>query len=160
MGSARHDPKEGIMHIRSSVLGLAAGAILALSLPAMAAEVEVQMLNKGTLGPMTFEPALVQIQPGDSVHFVATDKGHDAESVPGMLPDGAQPFKGTISQDITVKFDVEGVYVYKCLPHYPMGMVGLVVVGKPTNLDAIKAAKFPPLVQKRLDTLYPQITAQ
>ena len=123
----------------------------------MAAEVEVKMLNRGTLGAMTFEPALVQIQPGDSVHFIAADKGHDAQSIDGMIPAGAQPFKGTIGQDITVKFDVEGVYAYKCLPHFPMGMVGLVVVGKPTNLDAIKAAKVPPLAAKRLETLFADI---
>ena len=46
---------------------------------AMAAEVEVKMLNKGAEGLMVFEPALVKIEPGDTVKFVATDKGHNAE---------------------------------------------------------------------------------
>ena len=46
---------------------------------ASAAEVEVKLLNKGAAGVMVFEPAFVQIQPGDSVKFVSTDKGHNAE---------------------------------------------------------------------------------
>src|SRR5262245_57706486 len=46
---------------------------------ANAAEIEVKMLNKGTDGGvMVFEPAFVKIEPGDSVKFVATDKGHNA----------------------------------------------------------------------------------
>ena len=43
---------------------------------AIAAEVEVKMLNKGAEGMMVFEPALVKIAPGDTVKFVATDNGH------------------------------------------------------------------------------------
>ncbi len=37
------------------------------------------MLNKGLDGGiMVFEPTLVQIEPGDTVKFVAADKGHKA----------------------------------------------------------------------------------
>jgi pseudoazurin len=35
----------------------------------------------------------------------------------------------------------EGVYGVKCAPHYGMGMVALIVVGKPVNLDAAEAVK-------------------
>ncbi len=73
---------------------------------------------------MVFEPALVKIEPGDTVKFVATDKGHNAETIKGMLPAGAAPFVGKINQDIAVTFDKPGVYGVKCLPHYGMGMVG------------------------------------
>ena len=102
------------------------------------------MLNKGAKGMMVFEPDLVKVQPGDTVTFVATDPGHDAQSVPGMLPDGAQPFEGQIGKDLTVTFTQPGVYGVKCKPHYVMGMVGLVVVGDPSsNLEAAKQAKNP-----------------
>ncbi len=148
----------GESKIRKSVFGLAAAAVLVLAGQSFAAEVEVKMVNSGPSGPMSFDPAVVQIQPGDSVHFVATNPGHDAETIPGMLPDGAQPFKGAIGQDITVKFDTAGAYGVRCLPHFAFGMVALVIVGHPTNLDAIKAVKVPPLAQKRLELLYPQIT--
>ncbi|GIS46662.1 MAG: hypothetical protein Ct9H90mP18_09940 [Gammaproteobacteria bacterium] len=34
-----------------------------------------------------------------------------------------------LNEELVVKFDKEGVYGYKCTPHYILGMVGLVVVG-------------------------------
>lgn len=119
---------------------LAAAAALVLAGGARAAEVEVKLLNKGSDGTvMVFEPALVKVAPGDTVKFVSTDKGHNAESIKGMLPEGATPFVGKNNEDIVVKFDQEGVYGIKCLPHYGMGMVALVVVGKPGNVDQAKA---------------------
>ena len=84
---------------------------------------------------------MVKIAPGDTVHFIAADKGHDVLSVDGMIPDGAQPFEGKLSQDLTVTFTVPGVYGFKCKPHYAMGMVGVIVVGDPANLDAVKTVK-------------------
>lgn len=107
---------------------------------AQAAEHEVKMLNKGERGVMVFEPAVLSVAPGDTVRFVPTSKSHNAESIDGMLPEGAKPFAGKINEEISVTFEKEGVYGYKCKPHYAMGMVGLVVVGdsKP-NLDTAKA---------------------
>ncbi|RVB46872.1 plastocyanin/azurin family copper-binding protein, partial [Mesorhizobium sp. M7A.F.Ca.CA.001.06.1.1] len=72
----------------------AAVSILALAGGASAEEHMVQMLNKGEKGAMVFQPAFVKAAPGDTVKFVPTDKSHDAESIKGMLPDGAEPFKG------------------------------------------------------------------
>ena len=85
------------MVLAVAALGAAAGA-------ASAADVEVQMLNKGAKGAMVFEPSFVQVQPGDTVHFVPTDKGHDVESIKGMLPEGVEPFKGKMNEnyDLTV----------------------------------------------------------
>jgi len=124
---------------------LVAGAVMALAMasPAAAKDVQVKMLNKGARGAMVFEPALVKVAPGDTVTFVATDKGHNAEIISTMLPAGAAPFKGKMNQNITVKFTKPGVYGYKCLPHYGMGMVGAVIVGSPTNAAQAKAASHP-----------------
>ena len=110
---------------------LFAGAAVAIALagPAAAADHVVKMLNKGQAGMMVFEPALVRVAPGDTVTFVPIDKNHNAESIPGMIPAGATPFKGKISQPLKVSFTKLGVYGYKCLPHYGLGMVGVVVVG-------------------------------
>ena len=118
---------------------MAAAAALLLVGTAHAAEVEVKLLNKGAEGVMVFEPSFVKIAPGDSVKFVAADKGHNAESIKGMLPDGAEPFQGKNGEDTVVKFDKEGVYGVKCLPHYGMGMVAMIVVGSPANVDRAKA---------------------
>lgn len=137
---------------------MAAAGLVALAAigagAASAAEVEVKMLNKGATGTMVFEPALVKIAPGDSVHFVATDKSHDVVSIDGMLPEGGQAFEGKPNQDLTVTFTVPGVYGYKCKPHYGMGMVGLVVVGEPTNREAAEAVKQTGLAKKRFDGLF------
>ena len=119
---------------------LLAGAVMALAITgASAAEVEVKMLNKGAAGAMVFEPALVKIAPGDTVKFVPTDKGHDAATIPDMLPAGAEPFAGKLNEPIDVTFKQSGVYGVRCKPHYGMGMVALVVVGEPTNIDAAAA---------------------
>ena len=126
--------------------------------PAFAADYEVHMLNKGDAGSMVFEPALVQVQPGDTVTFVPTDKGHNVEAIKDMLPDGAEVFKSKINETYTVTFDIPGVYGIKCTPHYAMGMIGLVVVGDDTsNLEAVKAVKVPKKVGERFDAIYTEL---
>jgi pseudoazurin len=139
---------------------IAAVAALALAGSAGAAEVEVKMLDKGTEGMMVFEPALVRIEPGDTVKFVATQKGHNAESIKGMLPPDAAPFVGKVNQDIAVTFDKPGVYGVKCLPHYGMGMVALVVVGTPANQDEAKAVAHPGKAKQVFATLFGKLSAQ
>ncbi|MDE1158036.1 MAG: pseudoazurin [Neorhizobium sp.] len=134
----------------ASVLGLGA---FSLSAPAFSAEIEIKMLNKGSDNQlMVFEPAAVKIAPGDTVKFVAADKGHDAISIPDLSPEGFAGINGKISQDVTVTFDKPGAYAFKCAPHFGMGMVGLVVVGdQPANLQAIKDAKMPKKARDRMD---------
>ncbi|HEY0043257.1 MAG TPA: pseudoazurin [Allosphingosinicella sp.] len=133
------------------IAGLFAAGLALGAAPASAKEWQVKMLNKGSNGQlMAFEPAYLAVKPGDTVRFLATDKGHNAESIPGMLPAGAQAFKGKINQEIVVKFTAPGVYGYKCLPHLGMGMVGVVQVGPASNKAqaAAAAAKLPGMGKK------------
>ncbi|ABS62631.1 pseudoazurin [Parvibaculum lavamentivorans DS-1] len=131
------EPK--VLALAAALLGLASGAT-----PVFAAEHEVRMLNRGEAGAMVFEPAWLEVAPGDTVTFVPTDRSHNAESIAAMLPSGAAPFKGKMNEAVTVTFSEEGVYGYKCLPHYAMGMVGIVVVGDAAvNLDAAAEVKHP-----------------
>jgi len=132
---------------------IAAIAILVASAaPLLAADHQVQLLNKGPDGPMTFEPGFIHVAPGDTVTFVPTDKGHNVETVAGLIPAGAAEFKSKPNEQFQATFDVQGAYVVKCAPHVGMGMVALIVVGdNPVNLDAIKTGKLPPLARKRLD---------
>jgi pseudoazurin len=140
--------------MRMMTLAFAAFAVIAAT-AVQAAEVEVKMLNKGADGAaMVFEPALVKIAPGDTVHFVAVDKSHDVLSIDGMIPEGATPFVGELNEDLTVTLTVPGVYGYKCKPHYGMGMVGLIIVGDPVNLEAVKAFKQTGLAKKRFAALF------
>ena len=100
----------------------------------------VQMLNSGSGGTMVFDPPVIKVSVGDTIHFKSTDLSHNSASVAGMIPDGADSWAGMLSQDISVTLDTEGVYVYQCDPHVMMAMVGVIQVGEATNLDSIKSA--------------------
>lgn len=105
------------------------------------ANFEVKMLNQGQDGVMVFEPPLLKINAGDTVTFKATDAAHNSASIPGMIPNGASSWNGELSRDISVTFDVPGIYGYQCTPHAMMAMVGVIQVDNNTeNLDAVKIA--------------------
>lgn len=143
------------MKFTSLALGL---AMLCVAGPALAANVEVHMLNTGDKGQMVFQPDLVRIAPGDTVTFVPVDKGHNAESIPTMMPAGAEAFKGKISQPVTATFTVPGVYGIKCTPHFALGMVAVVVVGDDlSNLDAVKAATVPKKPADRFHEIFEEL---
>lgn len=133
---------------------LAAAAVIAMAGAAGAAEHEVKMLNKGEKGAMVFEPDFLKVEPGDTIKFVATDKGHNAESIKGMLPEGAATFKGKINEEIVYTVEKEGVYGIKCTPHYAMGMIMLVVAGEPVNAEEAKAVKHPGKAKNHFAALF------
>ena len=100
----------------------------------------VKMLNQGPTGVMVFEPAVLKINIGDTVTFVATDAAHNSASIPGMIPSGATPWNGQLSRDISVTFEVPGVYGYQCTPHAMMAMVGVIQVGDDnSNIETAKS---------------------
>ena len=144
-------------------IALAIAALLAFApIPAWAATFDVLMLNKGADGStMVFEPALTKVAVGDTVTFIPTDKGHNVQTLKGMLPEGAEPIKGKTGEQIVVTFTVPGVYGVKCMPHYAMGMVALIAVGDDLgNLDAIKALKNPKPAQARLNAAFALLDAE
>lgn len=102
---------------------------VALTGAAAAEDFEVQMLNRGDAGNMIFEPAFLRVAAGDTITFVATDRGHNAESIPEMTPESAEGFEGRINEEVVVTFDTDGLYGIRCKPHYAMGMVMTVAVG-------------------------------
>ena len=105
----------------------------------LSAEHVVKMLSNLKGQSMVFEPPVLTINPGDSVKWVSTNPGHNTASIDGMLPQGANPWNGGINEELVVKFDKEGIYGYKCTPHYILGMAGFIVVGNAnSNLDAVK----------------------
>lgn len=120
-------------------LALAAATLaLAAAVPAAATDHQVLMLNQGKEGVMVFEPGYLKVAVGDTVRFIARDKTHNAESV--SVPAGATPFKGRIDEEIVVKIEKEGVYVYQCAPHSVMAMVGVIQAGTPVNLAQAQQA--------------------
>lgn len=136
--------------------------VAALAHPASAAEVTVEMLNrdKTTNVSNVYKPGLVKVNKGDTVKWVATNPGHNVAFVQGGIPAGVQPFASAMKKEVTYKFEKPGIYLYKCTPHFGLGMVGLVLVGgDKSNLAAAKAAYVPPLAKKRLEPLFKEIEA-
>ena len=110
-----------------------------LSVLAVGAEHTVQMKNSGTDGMMVFEPGFLKVAVGDTVHFEPTDIGHNSQSVAELIPAGATSWKGEFGKKVSVTIDKNGVYVYQCLPHTMLAMVGVIVAGDATNLADVKA---------------------
>ena len=132
---------------RRQALILTAGLVLVRPSPALAGEYKVEMLNKHPEDKKkrnVFLPTILTVQPGDMVTFVPTNNGHNSASTKGMIPEGAEPWKGKVNKEISVTFEKPGFYGYQCTPHVALGMVGLVIVegeGKLDNLEAAKAVK-------------------
>ncbi|MGR3780346.1 MAG: pseudoazurin [Albimonas sp.] len=125
--------------------------------PAAAETFEVQMLNKGAEGAMVFEPAFVKAAPGDVIRFVPTDRSHNAASIDGMLPEGVAPFRSRMNETFELTVEEEGLYGVKCQPHFGMGMVALIQVGAPANLEAVEAVKLKGKAAARLEPLLARV---
>ena len=132
--------------VRSAVLIVVLGGM------ATAETFEVKMLNNGEGGRMIFEPAGLSVAAGDTVRFLATDKGHNAETVKGMIPQGADAFKGKINEEIEITLTEAGLYGVKCKPHYAMGMVMIIAVGNETMApDSFLEGRIPKKAKKRFE---------
>lgn len=118
---------------------------------------EVKMLNRGEAGSMVFEPDFLALQPGDTVKFVATQKGHNAASIDGMVPADYAGFKGKINEELEVTFDQSGYYGIKCSPHFGMGMIMLIKVGDVELDDTIRKFETPQRAQTRFDAIFKRI---
>lgn len=140
---------------------LLVGALsLSLSIQtARADEMVVEMLNKSSGQTYAYAPDLIRLQPGDSVMFRPTDKGHNAITIDGMLPDGAARIDVGFNKEIKITFDRPGIYGVKCVPHVGLGMVGLIIVGEPNDTNAIReaTAKLPPKARARMEELLRQL---
>ena len=109
-------------------------------------EVSAQQIHIINAEARIFNPDVIYVKPGDNVRFVNMTS-HDAVSInqvplpdgqvyEGMLPEGAEGWKSKMGNDFTLDLDIEGVYPYVCIPHIGFGMVGVIVVGEPVNIDA------------------------
>jgi pseudoazurin len=93
-----------------------------------------------------FNPMVIVIQPGDTVSWENMN-GHitnttfvEADGEHHYIPEGAEGWTSAMGENFTTpELTVEGVYLYKCDPHWGAGMGGAIVVGNPSNLEDIKA---------------------
>jgi len=131
--------------------------IFLCNISASAKTIKVRMLNKGETGSMIFEPSFISVEIGDTIIFQSTDKGHNVQNIKGMLPEGVKSFKSKINDDYSFVPKKEGLYGLKCTPHYGMGMVALVQVGKPLNLQKTRSKRHPGKAKKRFADLFDKI---
>lgn len=125
---------------------------------ANAATRPIQMLNRDQAGnKMVYSEDIALIGVGETITWVPTSKGHNVEWIAG--PNGADlPKKSKNSKEVSMTFEVPGIYYYWCTPHKGMGMIGLVVVGNDTsNKDAIAKAKAMGKSKKKLKALLGQL---
>ena len=137
------------------------GLLMAMATSAFAEDATVEMWNKDPddkKRKMVFSEEIVVVEPGESVTWLATDKGHNVQMIDG--PDGVDlPKKSKLSKDVTLTFDEPGVYVYVCTPHASMGMIGIVVVGELTQegIDAVRDTKVRGKSKKKFKTLLAEL---
>ena len=127
-------------------------AMMLTSIPALAAEVTIEMLNKDADGnKMVYSQEIARVDVGDTITWVPTTKGHNVEMI--ASPNGMK-LKSKNGKKIQVTFKEPGIYYYWCTPHKGMGMIGLVVVGGDmSNKDEIAKAKAMGKSKKKLKKL-------
>ncbi len=135
--------------------------ILLLALSTLACSIGVSFAGTVHVVEMDrnfFNPAYLEIEVGDTVRFVNVSGKHNTESIADMLPEGALPWRSKLKETYDLTLTVEGVYGYKCLPHFGKGMVGLIVVGdQPTNLQQAKNSRVPAAAAEVFDSLFERI---
>ena len=125
---------------------------------AYAADMSIDMLNKDADGNrMVYSNEVAKVAVGDTITWLPASKGHNVEII--AAPEGFNiPKKSKNSKEVSITFDVPGIYYYWCTPHKGMGMIGLVVVGDDTsNKDAIAKAKAFGKSKKKLAKLLSEI---
>ncbi|MEM1429747.1 MAG: pseudoazurin [Pseudomonadota bacterium] len=130
--------------LRAGVVGLSF-AMLSPFRAALAAEShDIEMLNQHPENSrlrQVFFPRIHVVMPGDTVNFLATDRGHNSATIDGMVPDGAEGWNGKINEEISATLDAPGFYGYQCTPHASVGMVGLIIVQGDGMMDNLEAAQ-------------------
>ena len=123
-----------------------------------AADMSIDMLNKDANGnKMVYSKEVAKVAVGDTITWLPASKGHNVEII--AAPDGFNiPKKSKIGKEVSITFEVPGIYYYWCTPHKGMGMIGLVVVGDDTsNKDKIAKAKALGKSKKKLKKLLSQL---
>ena len=157
MGQDRYECKE--IKIGKNMKNLITAGVMALcATTAYAEDMTVEMLNKRDDGAkMVYSEDIARIDVGDTITWVPTSKGHNVEFVAG--PDGWKaPKKSKLNKEVAITFDTPGVYLYQCTPHKSMGMIAIVVVGKPEEVkDRFKDAKVRGKSKKKLKELLAEL---
>jgi plastocyanin len=127
-------------------LGLAGLAVPRLVRAAPVVEVRLRATEKGDV--TWFDPIGLLLEPGQTVRWVVERDAHTSTAYHPAndrhalrIPEKAKPWDSGFLMEKGAKFEVnltvEGVYDYFCLPHEDAGMVGRIIVGKPSGLGTL-----------------------
>ena len=126
---------------------------------ANAGDITIEMLNKRSDGEkMVYSADIARVESGTTITWIPTSKGHNVHFIAG--PDGWDlPKKSKNNKEVSITFDVPGVYLYQCTPHATMGMIALVVVeeGGEVPLNDVSKAKVRGKSKKKLKELLSQL---
>ncbi len=125
-----------------ALAGLAAG--LAGRAAQAGPVVEIRMRSGDGGAHVGFDPVGLLVDPGTTVRWIVdadvhtTTAYHPANDAhPLRIPEGAEPWNSDYlvnpGDAFEVELRVEGVYDYFCAPHELAGMVGRIIVGRPTG---------------------------
>lgn len=105
--------------------------------------IEIYMKSDQIGSKVWFDPVGVYIEPGTTIRWIVSENVHTTTSYHPRnknhslrIPRNATPWdSGYLSpgEYFEMKFTVQGVYDYYCMPHEEAGMVGRIIVGKPTG---------------------------
>ena len=133
---------------------LLAGSLLPLGRGAAQEVLEVTMRGNAEGSDVWFDPIGLLIRPGQTVRWVNADPGNSHTSTayhpsndghPLRIPEGAASWNSDYllpQEAFELRFTVECVYDYFCVPHEHAGMVGRIVVAGPNSavMAGIQAA--------------------
>lgn len=95
----------------------------------------VEIKGKG----VKFDPLVVFAKSGDTIAFRKM-ASHFVESI--SIPEGAEKMISDMAADYSYAVKQDGVYFYKCPPHWGVRMGGIIVVGDASGLvDSLKEMK-------------------
>ena len=129
--------------MRTAVACLLGGTVLFAS--TMAVAVHAVSVNQITdvyataaTGMFSFEPDYVEIAAGEGVTFLNSTGDHTVHAIPELWPDSVERIAISNRPEASFQFDKEGVYGVTCRRHGQYGMVLLVKVGDPDNVEGLK----------------------
>ena len=105
--------------------------------------IEIYMRSDKLGSEVWFDPVGVYIEPGQTVRWIVAENVHTTTAYHPKnnkhslrIPRNAAPWDSGFlnpGEHFEVALTVEGVYDYYCMPHEAAGMVGRIIVGKPTG---------------------------
>ncbi|MEM7303268.1 MAG: pseudoazurin [Pseudomonadota bacterium] len=105
-----------------------------------------------------YAPDYLRVKVGDTVRFVNKTGSHNTQSIKGMVPEGVPAWNSKLKETFDLKITKEGVYGYKCTPHYAMGMVGVIIAGDPNvNLTKARTVNTPKKAKALFDEFFSKI---